>query len=65
MYLFYTILLLILCSSPLQAQFINGYARVTAISGLTLTLSNVDEASDTFENGENIILMQMQCVRRY
>lgn len=60
MYFFYTVLLLILCSNELQAQFINGYAKVTTISGLTLTLSNVDEASDTFENGESIILMQMQ-----
>jgi hypothetical protein len=43
-----------------KAQFINGYARVTNISGTTLTLSNVDEVSDTFEDGEQIILMQMQ-----
>ncbi len=43
-----------------KAQFINGYAKVTAISGLTFTLSNVNEVSDTFEDGEDIILMQMQ-----
>lgn len=54
------ILLLCFCCSSLKAQFINGYARVTAISGTTLTLSNVNETSDTFEVGENIILMQMQ-----
>lgn len=44
----------------LYAQFINAYAKVTTISGNTLTLSDVDELSDTFENGENIILMQVQ-----
>ncbi|MBC7862227.1 MAG: hypothetical protein IAF38_04580, partial [Bacteroidia bacterium] len=39
---------------------VNGYARVTAINDSTLTLSNVDEQYDTFEDGEQIILMQMQ-----
>ncbi|TAE18074.1 MAG: T9SS C-terminal target domain-containing protein [Bacteroidetes bacterium] len=43
-----------------KAQIVNAYAKITAISGATLTLSNVDEANDTFEIGENIIIMQMQ-----
>ncbi|MCT4580050.1 MAG: T9SS type A sorting domain-containing protein [Flavobacteriales bacterium] len=41
-------------------NIINGYATVTAISGRTLTLSNVDESGDTFEDGEAVIIMQMQ-----
>jgi len=39
---------------------INGYANVTNISGTTLTVSSVNETNDTFEDGEKIILMQMQ-----
>lgn len=43
-----------------SAQVINGYSKVTNISGTTLTLANVDESGDTFEDGEQIIIMQMQ-----
>jgi hypothetical protein len=43
----------------LQAQ-VNAYAKVTAISGTTLTLSSVNETYHTFENGDKIIIMQMQ-----
>jgi hypothetical protein len=43
-----------------NAQIINGYADVTALSGQTITLASVDEGSDTFEDGEAVILMQMQ-----
>ena len=39
---------------------VNGYAHISAINDSTLTLSNVDEQYDTFEDGEEIILMQMQ-----
>ena len=42
------------------AQVINGYAQVTNISGTTITLKAVDESSDTFEDGEQVIIMQMQ-----
>lgn len=42
------------------SQVINAYARVTAISGNTLTLSNVNETSHTFNVGEKAILIQMQ-----
>ena len=41
-------------------QVINGYAKVSHISGTTLTLSTVDESGDSFEDGEWIIIMQMQ-----
>ncbi len=42
------------------AQVVNGYAKVTAISSATLTLSNVNEAADTFEDNEWVVIMQMQ-----
>lgn len=46
------------------AQVVNGYARVTSIVGNQVTLSNaageIDETADTFDNGDYIILMQMQ-----
>lgn len=43
-----------------HAQIINAYAEVTAISGQTISVASVDEAGDTFEAGEAVILMQMQ-----
>lgn len=42
------------------AQVINGYAEVTALAGSVLTVSSVDEAGDAFEDGEQVIIMQMQ-----
>ncbi|MFK8038368.1 MAG: T9SS type A sorting domain-containing protein [Crocinitomicaceae bacterium] len=39
---------------------INGYASVSAIATNTLTLTNVDEANGTFEDGDYIIIMQIQ-----
>ena len=49
----------ILLSLPAFSQ-INAYAKVTAISGTTLTLSNVNQSSASFSIGEQIIIMQMQ-----
>lgn len=43
-----------------SAQVVNGYARVTSVAGKTLSLSTVSESFDTFEDGEQIIIMQMQ-----
>ncbi|NMM48965.1 T9SS type A sorting domain-containing protein [Marinigracilibium pacificum] len=43
-----------------NAQQVNAFAEVTAISGTTLSLTNVDETFDTFEVGEKILIMQMQ-----
>jgi Na+-transporting NADH:ubiquinone oxidoreductase subunit NqrC len=56
----YRIFLLLFCltyfaSIKLQAQ-VNAYAKVTAISGKTLTLSSVTETYHTFEDGEKIIM---------
>lgn len=45
---------------PLFPQGINGYANISAISGRTLTVNNVSETNDTFEDGEYVIIMQMQ-----
>ncbi|MBK9591127.1 MAG: T9SS type A sorting domain-containing protein [Crocinitomicaceae bacterium] len=45
-----------------HSQVVNGYANVTAINTgtNTLTVNNVDEAADSFEDGEYIVIMQMQ-----
>ena len=43
-----------------RSQTVNGYANVTAISGTTLTVASVDETAHTFEDGNQIIIMQMQ-----
>ena len=39
---------------------VNAYARVTAISGATLTLSNANTSFHTFAAGAQVIVMQMQ-----
>lgn len=54
------LILAIWCALGSYAQVVNGYAKVTAISTATLTLSNVDESADTFEDDEWVVLMQMQ-----
>ncbi len=51
---------LLLSLGDAQSQVVNGYARVTSISGATLSLANVTELGDTFEDGEWIVLMQVQ-----
>jgi hypothetical protein len=38
----------------------NAYAKVTAMSASSFTLSNVDETNHTFVNGEQVLIMQMQ-----
>jgi hypothetical protein len=55
-----TLILIMLSIAQVYAQ-VNAYARVTAVSSRTLTLANVNETyGDTFENGEQIVIMQMQ-----
>ncbi|WP_051203622.1 T9SS type A sorting domain-containing protein [Hugenholtzia roseola] len=50
--------------TSLSAQIINGYAKITAIAGTDLTISNiageVNETADAFAAGERLIIMQMQ-----
>lgn len=43
-----------------RTQVINGYARVTAISGASLTLGTSSETGGVFLVGKQIIIMQMQ-----
>jgi hypothetical protein len=43
-----------------NAQVVNGYAKVTGLSGSTMSVSNVNETADTFEDGEKVMLIQMQ-----
>ena len=43
-----------------EAQVINGYAKVTSIVSTTLSVSNIDESGDSFEDGEKVIILQMQ-----
>ncbi len=59
LYKYVLILTLYLAPSGLFGQ-VNGYAKVTAISGTTLTLSNADETFDGFVVGEQVVIMQMQ-----
>src|SRR5690606_10485805 len=54
------LLVLIFYSTFSLSQVVNAYAKVTGITGAVLTLSNVDEAAHTFENGEWVVIMQMQ-----
>src|SRR5579859_1582265 len=59
--LFLLLLLLAGFSRAATAQApINAYARVTNISGTTLTLSNINQTYHTFAAGENIVIIQMQ-----
>ena len=46
-------------AASVHAQM-NGYAEVTAMVGTTLTIGSVNEAFDSFEDGRQAILMQMQ-----
>lgn len=44
----------------LAAQVVNGYARVTSVSGASLTLGASSEAGAAFTVGKSVIIMQMQ-----
>jgi hypothetical protein len=54
------ILVISLTFSHSYSQVVNGYAKVTGLSGSTVSLSVVNETADTFENGEKVMLIQMQ-----
>lgn len=55
-----TAIAVILFTVICESQVINAYAKVTNVSGTTITLSNVNETSDTFEDGEQVIIIQVQ-----
>ncbi|UTW62093.1 T9SS C-terminal target domain-containing protein [bacterium SCSIO 12741] len=57
--LIWVALILISCI-PVFGQNVNAYATVTGIVGSTLTIDMVDETDDTFEDGEYVVIMQMQ-----
>lgn len=51
--------LFVLCVSITHAQ-VNAYARITAVSGTTLTLSNANTTYHSFTAGDQVVVMQMQ-----
>lgn len=53
-------ILLFYAPTFLSAQVINCYAKVNSLTGSTISVSNVNETSDTFEDGEKVLLIQMQ-----
>jgi hypothetical protein len=55
-------LLMAITAQITLAQLVNAYAQVTSIVGTTLNLGTIEETYDTFENGEFVIVMQMQGV---
>ncbi len=57
--LFLLLLLLLFIVPAVNAQ-VNAYARVSAISGTTLTLANANTTYHTFTAGNQVIVMQMQ-----
>ncbi len=57
----FTLLIVVHFSIKVLAQTgINAYANVTAISGTSISVNNVSETNHTFEDGDYIIIMQMQ-----
>lgn len=58
----YSILLVIFSKVGYSQTILNAYARVSAINSgaITLTVTNVNEASHTFTVGGDVIVMQMQ-----
>lgn len=57
-FLFFCFLIVFVSTSV--SQVVNAYAKVTAIAGTTLTLSNVNQTNHTFIVGEYVVVMQMQ-----
>lgn len=55
-----SLIVLLTISTIIRAQNVNGYCNVTAIAGNTFTVDNADETFDTFEDGDFIVIMQMQ-----
>src|SRR5579871_3594626 len=57
----FTIVLTLIVAMSIRANAqINAYAKVTAISGTTLSLSNVNQTYHSFNAGDQVIIMQMQ-----
>ncbi|MCT4580542.1 MAG: T9SS type A sorting domain-containing protein [Flavobacteriales bacterium] len=58
-YIYSTILAAFLTAN-VYAQAVNAYGKVTNLSGNTINVANINETNDTFEDGEFVIVMQMQ-----
>ncbi len=56
----YSAILVVAFTTNLYAQAVNAYGKVTNLSGNTINVSNINETNDTFEDGEFVIVMQMQ-----
>jgi len=56
----YSTILVVAFTTNLYAQAVNAYGKVTNLSGNTINVSNINETNDTFEDGEFVIVMQMQ-----
>src|SRR5438552_17365728 len=54
------LLLLLLFTTMTGNAQVNAYARVSAISGATLSLANANITYHTFTAGNQVIVMQMQ-----
>ncbi len=57
---FFLLIVFVLTVIDSRTQVVNGYASVTGITGTELTVSNVNETFDSFEDGDYVIVMQMQ-----
>lgn len=57
---FYPTIVALMGSMTSFSQVVNAYGKVTNVSGTTINVSNINEANDTFEDGEFVIVMQMQ-----
>lgn len=61
---FYTLVFTLFLTNFTFGQVVNGYAKVTSIVGNQVTISTnvgeINETADTFDNGDFIIIMQMQ-----
>ncbi len=44
----------------ISQSIVNGYAKVTSVSGSTINVNNINETNDQFEVGDDFFIMQMQ-----
>lgn len=62
--LYSTLVLVVFACSCVNGQYVNAYAQITNITNAggsdLLDLAFVDESADTFEDGDRVIVMQMQ-----
>jgi len=57
---FFPLLLLLFLTLHTYSQVVNGYAEVTGIAGSVLTVASANESADSFEDGEYVVIIQMQ-----